>query len=102
MVQHPARRIQAGQQQLAALWPRLPKAINRSITLSDQRLRSAAKALHLISPLATLDRGYSLSFDATGKLLRSVHEVQAGEKLVTRTRDGEVISEVTEKRPFSE
>lgn len=102
MVQHPARRLQSGQQQLAALWPRLPQAMHRSITHADQRLRSVAKALHLISPLATLDRGYSLTFDADGKLLRSMDEVQAGEKLVTRTRDGEVVSAVTETRPLSD
>lgn len=101
-VQHPARRLESGMQQLNALWPRLPQAFQRSVSSAEQRLRAAAKALHLISPLATLDRGYSLSFDNAGKLVRSISQIQPGEEMVTRTRDGELISTVNSSRKLAE
>ncbi len=62
-----------------------------------QRARVARAASHLgaLSPLAVLQRGYSLSFRANGTLLRSADEVHAGDTITTRLHRGTVGSRVT-------
>ena len=47
-----------------------------------------------MSPLATLARGYSISYDAMGALLRSAKQAEAGAKLSTKVADGLIISTV--------
>jgi len=51
----------------------------------------------MLSPLAVLGRGYSLTWKADGTLVRSTAQVQVGERLVTRFEDGKVISNIVEK-----
>jgi exodeoxyribonuclease VII large subunit len=53
-------------------------------------LQQSARALHAVSPLATLERGYAILFDADGKVLRSTHGVAADAKLRARLADGEL------------
>ena len=47
---------------------------------------------------ATLARGYSLTRTADGKLIRSVEQVRAGMRVVTRVSDGQFASEVSSER----
>jgi exodeoxyribonuclease VII large subunit len=48
-----------------------------------------------VSPLATLARGYSISFKG-GKIVKSIHQVQVGDIIVTRFEEGEIQSEVNQ------
>ena len=57
-----------------------------------RRLQSQLKAL---SPLAILDRGFSITRRVDGAIIRSVDQVAAGEALVTRVSKGEIESKVT-------
>jgi exodeoxyribonuclease VII large subunit len=50
--------------------------------------------LVLLSPEGTLERGYSITFNGEGALVRSVEELQSGARMVTRFKDGRVESEV--------
>jgi len=45
-------------------------------------------------PDATLRRGYSMTMDVNGKLVRSVTQVKRGDKIRTRVADGELESDV--------
>ncbi len=74
---------------------------------STERLRAARAALDqqealvgLLSPEATLRRGYTLTL-ANGKPVRSAREVQPGDRLLTRLADGLINSTVQndEKTP---
>jgi exodeoxyribonuclease VII large subunit len=49
---------------------------------------SMRRALHAVSPLATLDRGYAIVFDEHGKTVRSVQSVAPDATLEVRLRDG--------------
>lgn len=53
------------------------------------RLKSQMKALN---PLAVLTRGYSITSDERGHVLRSVRDVRAGQRLFSRLSDGRVES----------
>jgi exodeoxyribonuclease VII large subunit len=59
------------------------------------RLDSIEARLRLLGPEQVLARGYSITTDAeNGKLLREAKAVQAGKKIKTRLKTGEVISTV--------
>ncbi len=46
----------------------------------------------MLGPQATLARGYSVTTDAGGKVIRSVADVRAGQTILTRLNDGTVHS----------
>ena len=48
--------------------------------------------LEVLSPLGVLKRGYSLSVNKKGEIVRSVSEIKAGDKIKTRVVDGEIVS----------
>ncbi len=86
-----ARRVLAGmrgelQVQTAAL-----SAGMRNLLL-QYRVRSErmGRALEMLSPLAILERGYALVFDASGKLVKDAAEVKVGEEIAARVARGEI------------
>ncbi|MBI4023946.1 MAG: exodeoxyribonuclease VII large subunit [Verrucomicrobia bacterium] len=62
------------------------------------RLVLGTQRLELLSPKATLARGYSITLDAaTRRVVRSARSVQDGQSLLTHLADGEVRSRVERK-----
>jgi exodeoxyribonuclease VII large subunit len=58
-----------------------------------ETLRQLQKRLNSLGPEQVLARGYSITTDAaTGKVLRDAAKVQAGQKLKTRLKKGEISS----------
>ena len=56
------------------------------------RLQASEHLLRVLGPTATLSRGYTITLNARGELVRSIGAVRPGERLVTRLSDGEVTS----------
>jgi exodeoxyribonuclease VII large subunit len=56
-----------------------------------ERLTSQMKAL---SPVAILERGYALVFDASGKLVKDAESVKAGDDIRARVARGEIAATV--------
>lgn len=75
-----------------ALHGRLHRAIRVSVKLEGERLDALERELHAVGPAAVLARGFSATLDERGRLIRSVHEVAPGQRLVTRLADGSVRS----------
>jgi exodeoxyribonuclease VII large subunit len=56
------------------------------------RLREAARALHAVSPLRTLDRGYAILRDAgDGRVLATAAQVRVSTRVVGQLADGRVM-----------
>jgi exodeoxyribonuclease VII large subunit len=66
---------------------------------AQQRFRGVEGILRVLGPDATLRRGYSITTDEGGKVIRSVRAVRAKMKIRTRVSDGEFESEVEKTRP---
>lgn len=65
------------------------------------RLDLGGRRLELLSPKATLARGYSITQDpATGRIIRSVQSARPGQALLTRLVDGEIESTVKKVLPL--
>ena len=69
--------------------------MKQSLESSRQQLGSIAASLNALSPLAVLDRGYSLTKRLPdGDLIRDAAQLRAGDRLSTLLARGSVISEV--------
>ncbi len=75
------------------------RRLTQACRLQADRLRTRVAGLErqmvLLSPLAVLERGYSLTRTADGRLVRSVADVAAGAALATQVKDGVIGSVVT-------
>ncbi len=90
LAQHPRERLIPLRQHAADLRQRLTLAWSRHAERQARRLKELARALHAVSPLEVLQRGYAILFDHDGKVLRSVRGVRPGDPLRARLADGEL------------
>ncbi|HEX7732238.1 MAG TPA: exodeoxyribonuclease VII large subunit, partial [Rhodanobacter sp.] len=97
LARHPQQRLALLQRRLAEQAQRLRQAMARRLERGRHALQQAARTLHAVSPLATLERGYAILFDANGKVLRSVQGVEPGDALRARLADGELAVRVEER-----
>ena len=76
------------------LHERLQRAMQQQLQTLTQQWQQHSALLHQVSPLATLNRGYSLSFTAENTLVKSVQQLKSGDTLTVRFADGAVLTEV--------
>ena len=95
----PDQRLALLRERLATLGAQVSERFARQITTRRERLARAGDVLRLLSPKHTLERGYSVTTNADGKLLRSTRDVTEGALLVTELRDGKVTSVVSNSTP---
>ena len=83
----PERRLQA----VRKIMSRQPETL---IGRAEQGMALLTARLDAVSPLKVLGRGYSVTLDERGQLLKSVDSVHWGEEIHTRLQDGEIYSVV--------
>ena len=76
--------------QRAAL--RLEPQIRQALQQAAARLDQCRKSLELLNPYQVLERGYSITLDEEGRVVRAAGEVRKGMRLTTRLKDGQVES----------
>jgi exodeoxyribonuclease VII large subunit len=101
LAQHPRARLSMLARRLAEHDLRLRRAIVHVLERHQTHLRHAGHTLHACSPLATLERGYAIIFDADGQVLRSAKNVAVGTPLRARLADGELALRVDADRSDS-
>jgi exodeoxyribonuclease VII large subunit len=90
-----ARRVLAGiRHDLAAQLTAIAHAMRTRLLQQKSRLEQSERQLKALSPVAVLDRGYALVFNAAGKLVRSTTQVQPGDEISAQLSDGRVIAKV--------
>lgn len=95
LIQHsPAALIREQQQNNRYLSANLQKAAMKSLQNAKSKIADLGHALHNLSPLNILSRGYSITYQAENKLLTETSAIKNGDRLRTRLHKGEVISEV--------
>ena len=82
------------ERRLADFDHRLLPSAKDALSRNERRLVAAESKLMLLDPSNPLKRGYSLTLDANGGIVRSASAVSPGDMLVTRLGDGEVVSRV--------
>jgi exodeoxyribonuclease VII large subunit len=82
-------------QTLAVAATRLSARAPRAVAAADRRLAGLEAQVRALDPARTLARGWSITRDADGRVVRSPDDVRTGDALVTTLAEGELHSEVT-------
>lgn len=88
--QHPGRTLTLLRQRLDHLASRLPRAMQEQLRGRRQQLQGLAQTLNVVSPLATLSRGYSILLDERGHAIRSASQTHPGQRLKARLGEGKL------------
>ena len=66
----------------------------RRLEQARSRFALATRSLQSLSPLATLERGYAIVFDARGSVVTDAAAVQPGEMIEARLARGRITAKV--------
>jgi exodeoxyribonuclease VII large subunit len=78
---------------------RMAAIVRQRLGQHRERLAAVGALLQTLSPEATLARGYSITFDAEGHVVRSTRSLESGSVIRSRFADGEAASRVIEVMP---
>ncbi|GIO23175.1 exodeoxyribonuclease VII large subunit [Oceanobacillus sp. J11TS1] len=96
--QHPEQEIETANKKKNQLTSQLNKAMKQLFTKADRDLQTAINKLTLVNPLAIMARGYGISYNQKGNVIKSIKEVKQGEQMDIRLKDGYVSAEVQKIR----
>src|SRR5689334_20514858 len=89
----PARELMLRRDRFGDLQRRLRESPARVLENARHRFQKIEGILRVLGPEATLRRGYSITTDTNGKLIRSVAAVRSQMQIKTRLSDGEFESQ---------
>ena len=96
----PTARVRHGIALVPQLLSRLQQVMRYGLHRRSQRARSSLARLHTLSPLAILDRGYSLVETVPARrIVRDARQVSAGQEVVARLARGQLRCTVNETMP---
>ena len=98
LAQHPMAKLRVFEPRLRQLGSRLVKALRRSLRDKSEKLGACVRELNAISPLGTLERGYSITTLSDGSVVTTIDQVTIDTELTIRLSKGLVKAAVTEKQ----
>ena len=93
----PTGYLEQRSQSVELLKNRLVAAQNQNITRARQRFIAQISKLEAMSPLKVLKRGYSMAQTEKGEVIRSVRQVELGQRIQIRLSDGSLSATVMNK-----
>ena len=97
----PTSYLEQREQGLVLLKNRMLSVQNQNIDRKHARYIAAVSKLDAMSPLKVLTRGYSMAQTEQGKVLRSVRQVEIGERIYISLSDGSLRATVMQKEETS-
>lgn len=94
----PAIQLSGYQSHLSTMENRLQVAMNGRYEQAHTNFKLLARALHNVSPLAVLDRGYAIVKKGE-HLVTQATDVTTGDKITTRLANGKIWAIVTDTKP---
>lgn len=91
---NPQRMLEGRMQRFDFASVRLEQVFNAALTQKQHSCGVLAAKLDALSPLTVLARGYSVTENTDGKIIRSIADIRWGDEIVTQVGDGNVISVV--------
>ena len=85
-------KVQSSKLKLESLEQRFGQSSKLKVHSSKLKLENLQARLAALDPVLQLQRGYTLTFTADGRLVHSAADVQRGDRLTTRFADGSVES----------
>jgi exodeoxyribonuclease VII large subunit len=93
----PTKNITQQQNQLYQLDERLKRGGQILVKNKAEHFVSIIEQLHIVSPLATIARGYSVSRNSKNHVIRSIDQVKVGDKVTIQVNDGSFNTQITSK-----
>ena len=87
-------KVATGEARLSALIQRQVTAEKQFLTAKNEHVERQMAKLHALSPLNVLNRGFSVTQTADGRILRDAADVNPGDKLKIRLANGKLNAEV--------
>lgn len=91
----PDNRIQFYRQTIFQKYQQLIALAKQHLTQAKHEMAIQASQLNAVSPLATLERGYSVTADSHHQVLRSLKQVKPGDIITTKIPTATITSTVT-------
>jgi exodeoxyribonuclease VII large subunit len=86
--------LHAAGQRIDRASARLASRTPAPLAVAERHLDAVASRINALDPARVLERGYSITRDESGAIVRSATAVRAGATLVTTVADGDITSEV--------
>ncbi|WP_033541763.1 exodeoxyribonuclease VII large subunit [Planococcus sp. CAU13] len=97
----PLQRIRQAETETAGLQKRLEQSALQTVSNDKMKLSSAIRTLDALSPLKLMERGYTIPYK-DGAVVKSIHQVEAGDRLTITMQDGIVEAAVINTIPTTE
>jgi exodeoxyribonuclease VII large subunit len=94
-MQSPARQLNLGREQLLRAEEKLNTTIRQILRQRKEHYEHVVQTLHLVSPLATLGRGYAIVRDRSGAIIRNTAHLATGDQISARVAHGFITAKVT-------
>lgn len=91
----PGKVLTQQKQYISQLQQRLKQAQQQQLKQHKQRLAQLSSQLNTVSPLATLARGYSITFDEKQQVVTSSIQLKSGDKVAIKLAEGGFDAQVT-------
>lgn len=101
VIRDPQRIFTKYQQELDQLSSRLINGYHQNIKEKKANLVLLANKLDALSPLKTINRGYSLSYSIKGELIKNIEQVEIGDIIQVFISNGQLTCLVQEKEEIS-
>ena len=102
VLKYPLNFIQLSLQRIDELSHRLNQSAGHILETAAHRFNRLTGKLEALSPLNVLSRGYSISFKLPEmKVVTDISQINAGDRIQTRLKQGSFISQVLSKSPQS-
>ncbi len=95
----PGIQLNGKKSMLEQMYKRLQLTMGQKLQSKSNNLTSISQQLHTLSPLATLDRGYSITRKENNEIVYSAKQLSAGESIVTLLKEDKIISTITALNP---
>ena len=92
--QSPQTQIDNRELQISGLFNKIMALTRNKITLSKQELASNIRAINLVNPLQTLERGYAIALTDEGNAITSPMQVKEGELITVKVHKGSLKARV--------
>ena len=93
---NPQQRLQLHRERFAFLAQRMQQRMQQNLHEGNSRFQRLARALHTVSPLATLERGYAIvNVDGSEQVVRDAATLSVDQSVHTRFARGSIESTIT-------
>ncbi|MBA2736947.1 MAG: hypothetical protein H0U50_09210, partial [Pyrinomonadaceae bacterium] len=89
-----ASKVSVGKTKLALLQQRQISAVRKTVDKKDESLKIEMASLDALSPLSVLKRGFSITENERGEILRDIEKVKIDETVKIRLAKGKIEARV--------